>query len=152
MLKEFSFIFPILFIQVFSLFSFFDRPAAHGFKRSRKDVAIPSYDDYQRSTNERLVNQVKVLKSENEKKDVDFLKLKTDHDRILKDNLILRRAVAIQQERHNHAELEIKKVKEDNDERIRRLEQTILSLRYHLQAQRSFNGNDFIHERPPDVF
>lgn len=57
----------------------------------------------------------------------------------------------IQQERQNTAETEMKAVKEQAGERIRALEQIILSLRYHLQQQQHV-GNDFMGQTPPDVY
>lgn len=81
--------------------------------------------------------------------------LKVDHEKIAKENQILRRAVAIQQERHQTIENEMKNARKDrveSDERIRVLEQMILSLRYHLQAQQSHVENDFLNQRPSDVY
>lgn len=77
--------------------------------------------------------------------------LKTDHERVVKENQILRKAVAIQEERRVNSEHEVKAVKTQADERIRGLEQLILSLRYHLQTQQNV-GNDFMSQRPPDVY
>lgn len=78
--------------------------------------------------------------------------LQTDHARVVKENGILRKAVAIQQERQTAAETEAKAVKQQADERIQSLEQIILTLRYHLQQQQPVVGNDFMHQRPPDVY
>lgn len=95
-----------------------------------------------------LIESLKADKTEIEK---SLSSLKTDHERVTKENHILRRAVTIQEERRVNSEQEIKSVRAQNDERIRALEQIILSLRYHLQAQHDV-GNDFMHPRPPDVF
>jgi hypothetical protein len=82
-----------------------------------------------------------------------FASLKTDHERITKDNGILRKAVAIQEERRLHLEQEVKTTKVQSDERIRGLEQIVMTLRYHLQASQSnVVANDFMHQRPPDVY
>jgi chromosome segregation ATPase len=82
--------------------------------------------------------------------------LQNEHDRVTKENQILRKAVNIQQERQNHAESELKaahKYRDDAEEKMRKLEHLVLSLRYHLQAQHhSNNGNDFLNNLPPDVF
>lgn len=79
--------------------------------------------------------------------------LQSDHQRIVKENTILRKAVHIQQERQVNAEMEIKAQKEEANQRIQSLEQVILSLRYHLQATNNQSvGNDFMHQRPRDVF
>lgn len=82
-----------------------------------------------------------------------FASLKSDHERITKDNGILRKAVTIQEERRVHLEQEVKATKVQSDERIRSLEQVILTLRYHLQtSQSNVVANDFMHQRPPDVY
>ena len=83
--------------------------------------------------------------------------LKSEHDKVLSENKILKRAVTIQQERQNQAASEIdaaRQFKFDAEDRIKKLEQIILSLRYHLQAQQSHPGNDFMGfpPRPPDVY
>lgn len=96
------------------------------------------------------------LKSEKSKVESSLNSLKSDHERISKENHILRRAVTIQQERHTAAETECKAAHQgrlEAEDRAKKLEQVILSLRYHLQAQQS-NNNDFMHmsPRPPDVY
>lgn len=81
--------------------------------------------------------------------------LKTDHERVVKENNILRRAVTIQQERQNQAENELKaahQYRADAEDKMKKLEQLVIQLRYHLEAQNSTIGNDFVHQRPPDVF
>lgn len=81
--------------------------------------------------------------------------LKSEQDKVLNENRILKRAVTIQQERQNQAASEIQaahKYKFDAEDRIKKLEQLILSLRYHLQAQHTNPGNDFMGFRPPDVY
>jgi hypothetical protein len=87
-------------------------------------------------------------------------KLQTDHDRVIKENHVLRKAFQIQQERQSHAEQELetaKQYKAGAEEQIKKLDQIILSLRYHLQAQQHNNStnNDFMglsSHRPPDVY
>ena len=83
--------------------------------------------------------------------------LKSEHDKVLSENKILKKAVTIQQERQNQAASEIEAARQfkfDAEARIKKLEQIILSLRYHLQAQQSNPGNDFMGfpPRPPDVY
>ena len=95
---------------------------------------------------------IESLKADNSGLEQSLSSLKTGHERITKENQILRRAVSIQQERHVQADREVKAVKAQADERIRGLEQIILSLRYHLQTQQNNVGNDFMHQRPPDVY
>jgi peptidoglycan hydrolase CwlO-like protein len=95
------------------------------------------------------------LTSDKASLEASFNSLKTDHDRVTKENQILRRAVMIQQDRHINAENELKaaqKQRSESDERIRGLEQMVLSLRYRLQAEQSHRESDFIRHRPPDVF
>jgi hypothetical protein len=95
----------------------------------------------------------------NAKSDVEnsFHGLKAEHEKTVNENRILKRAVTIQQERQNQAISEIgsaRQYKVDAEEQIRKLEQIILSLRYHLQAQHTNPGNDFMGfpPRPPDVY
>ena len=83
--------------------------------------------------------------------------LRTEHDRVTSENKILKKAVAIQQERQNQASAEMdaaRRYKAEADERIRRLEQMNLALQYRLQAQEPCAGNDFMgfSPRPPDVY
>lgn len=82
--------------------------------------------------------------------------LRSDHEKTQHENKILKRAVTIQQERQTQAGNDLEAArgyKVDADDKIRRLEQMILSLRYHLQAQ-SHPGNDFMGfpPQPPDVY
>jgi len=86
-----------------------------------------------------------------------YNELKAIHEKTLSESKILKRAVTIQQERQNHAAGELdaaRKYKGNAEDKMRKLEQIILSLRYHLQAQQPCNGNDFmaLNQRPPDVF
>lgn len=77
-----------------------------------------------------------------------------DQERLSKENSILRKAVQIQQERQNSAEAELKAAHEYRNsaqEQIRKLEQLVMQLRYHLQAQQA-PANDFMNQRPPDVY
>ncbi|KAL7568768.1 hypothetical protein ACA910_021758 [Epithemia clementina (nom. ined.)] len=97
---------------------------------------------------------IESLKTEKKELHNSVLTLKAENERTLKENHILRRAVQIQQDRQNHAENELKNAvqyREGAEEQIRKMEQMILSLRYHLQAQRSA-ANDFMGIPPPDVF
>jgi len=82
--------------------------------------------------------------------------LKSENERTQKENQLLRKAVSIQQERQNAAEKEIKAAHDyrtNADERIRKLEQVVVALRYHLQTQQQSQlGNDFMAPPPPDVY
>jgi len=85
-----------------------------------------------------------------------YNELKATHEKTVSENKILKRAVTIQQERQNHAAGELdaaRKYKGIAEDKMRKLEQLILTLRYHLQAQQPCN--DFMglnNQRPPDVF
>lgn len=123
-------------------------------KRLRYESPNPINEDLKRVNKEQLT-VIDSLRADMTELETTLRTLQTDHDRILKENQILRRAVTIQQDRHKNSEEEIlaaQKQRVESDERIRGLEQVILSLRYHLQAQQSFHENDFMHQRPPDVF
>lgn len=80
--------------------------------------------------------------------------LKSQNEKVVGENRILKRAVTIQQERQNQALSEIeaaRKYRNEAEERIRRLEQMNLTLQFHLQQ--SCNGNEFMgySPRPPDI-
>ncbi|KAL7517333.1 hypothetical protein ACHAWX_002264 [Stephanocyclus meneghinianus] len=100
----------------------------------------------------------------------ELSRLKSEHDSTLatvstltsrstkldNENKILKRAVAIQQERQNQMQSELEQARRVNgeaSERIRRLEQMNLTLQYQLQAVASV-GNDFMRfsPHPPDVY
>jgi chromosome segregation ATPase len=83
--------------------------------------------------------------------------LRAENEKVVNENKILKRAVTIQQERQNQAASEVqaaRNYKAEADDRMRKLEHMIMTLRYHLQAQHSNPGNDFMDftQRPPDVF
>lgn len=95
------------------------------------------------------------LKNDKEGLESSLESLKNDHDRVLKENHILRKAVTIQQERQNQAESELKAAHEYRDgaeDKMKKLEQLVLQLRYHLQVQQSVVGDSFLSQRPSDVF
>ena len=110
----------------------------------------PARDEVNRVVQEQAT-LIESLKKDKTGLEDSLLTLQTDHQRVVKENGILRKAVTIQQERHYTAATEIKTVKDQADERIRSLEQIILSLRYHLQQQQRV-GNDFMRQTPPDVY
>jgi len=110
----------------------------------------PAKDELNRVIQEQA-SLIESLKKDKTGLEDNLKALQTDHQRAVKENGILRKAVNIQQERQTAAETEAKTVKAQADERIRGLEQTILSLRYHLQQQQPV-GNDFMGQRPPDVY
>jgi len=84
-------------------------------------------------------------------------KAKAENEKVVHENRILKRAVAIQQERQNQSANELeaaRRYKVEADERICRLEQMNLTLQYRLQAQSPAIGNDFMRfgPQPPDVY
>jgi chromosome segregation ATPase len=126
-------------------------PSGQSFKRSRTDT---SQNDLQRVISSQAA-EIHGLKSEKQNLESSMNNLKSEQDKVLNENRILKRAVTIQQERQNQAASEIQaahKYKFDAEDRIKKLEQLILSLRYHLQAQHTNPGNDFMGFRPPDVY
>jgi len=83
--------------------------------------------------------------------------LRAENEKVVNENTILKKAVTIQQERQNHAASEIQAAnnyKAEAEDRMRKLEQMILTLRYHLQAQQTNPSNDFMGfpPRPPNVY
>ena len=102
-------------------------------------------------------SEIQRLTTENSSIKSSFDELKTAHASCQKENKILKKAVTIQQERQNHAASELdaaRRYKDEAEERMKRLEQVIATLRYHLQAQQPCGGNDFMgfNHRPPDVY
>ena len=101
--------------------------------------------------------EIASLKNEKVAIESSFNSLKVEHERVVNENRILKRAVTIQQERQNQAVTEIeaaRQYKAGAEEQIKKLEQIILSLRYHLQAQQPNPGYNFMGfpPRPPDVY
>ena len=103
--------------------------------------------------------EIASLKSEKATLETNLNALKGEHDKVVYENKTLKKAVLIQQERQNHASSELNaanQYKTEAEDKIRKLEQLVLSLRYHLQAQQNNNpvGNDFMGfpPRPPDVY
>mmetsp|Transcript_22092 Transcript_22092/g.32896 ORF Transcript_22092/g.32896 Transcript_22092/m.32896 type:complete len:83 (+) Transcript_22092:540-788(+) len=82
--------------------------------------------------------------------------MKAENEKVASENKILKRAVTIQQERQHHANSQIEaanRYKEGAEEKMRMMEQMILTLRYHLsQLSSNSPGNDFMTPRPPDVY
>ena len=123
--------------------------------RNRQGSGSPVQNDLSRVVEEQAA-MIESLKKEKDEAVASLASLKTDHERTSKENVVLRKAVTIQQERLNQAEAQAKAAQEyrtEAEDRIKKLEQVILSLRYHLQTQQSHVGNDFMnHPRPPDVY
>jgi hypothetical protein len=137
------------------ILSFLFVAAVSVIKRGRLGSTSPVHNDLNRTVEEQAV-MIESLKKEKEEALSSMALLKSDHERTSKENVVLRKAVTIQQERLNQAESQVKAAQEyrtESEERIKKLEQVILSLRYHLQTQHSVVGNDFMnHPRPPDVY
>ena len=135
------------------LFLFFNIEG-HSFKRSRTESS--SQNDIQRVV-ETQAEEIASLKNEKSNLESSLSNLKTEHEKVVNQNSILKKAVTIQQERQNQAASEIaeaRRYKCEAEDTIKKLEQIILSLRYHLQAQPTNPGNDFMgfSRRPPDVY
>jgi len=134
-------------------------------KRQRSDDSTPppkthpspTDNHHLQQTIERQTADIQRLTSEKSSALHSLHSLTTTHEKTVNENKILKRAVTIQQERQNQAATELTaahKYRGEAEEKMRKLEQIILSLRYHLQAQQPCTGNDFmgLTQRPPDVF
>ena len=128
-------------------------------KRSRSsqhdDASAQKLQELQQMV-EQQSTEIQRLKSEKESVESSASQLSAQHAKVEHENKILKRAVAIQQERGQQmtAELEgARQFKVEAEDRIRRLEQMNLTLQYQLQAN-STSGNDFMgfSPRPPDVY
>ena len=124
---------------------------ANALKRNR--TASPLLKESS-AVEQQQVALIDALKKDKSSLESTLAEVRSDNERLTKENHVLRKAVHIQQDRQNNAEAQLKaaeQYKTETDERMRKMEQMILSLRYHLQAQQP-SGNDFMGLRPPDVF
>ena len=129
--------------------------SGHSSKRSRTENHQISQQQQQQQQIE-LQNEVNTLKSEKNGLENSLATLRSEHEKVVNENKTLKRAVIIQQERQNQAVAEInagRQYKAEAEDKIKKLEQLVLSLRYHLQAQQQNPpGNDWMGFRPPDVY
>lgn len=125
-------------------------------KRSRRSESPKKQSAAEIELNRVIQEQASLIESLKKDKtglEKSLASLETERNRAVKENTILRKAVNYQQEREKNLENEAKNIKKSADERIKGLEQMILSLRYRLQSQTSNTiGNDFISQGPPDVY
>jgi len=130
---------------------------AHGSfsKRARTETENTPQIDLQNVVNSHGA-EIESLKSDQAVTENSLNTLRTEHNKVVHENRTLKRAVLIQQERQNQAASEInsaRQYKVQAEDKIKKLEQIVLSLRYHLQAQQNNTpGNDFMGFRPPDVY
>ncbi len=101
--------------------------------------------------------EIQNLREEKASMDSTIRGMTENQEKLQHENKILKKAVALQQQRQNHASSELeaaRQFKQQAENKMRMLEQVISSLRYHLQAQQPHVGNDFmgLNPRPPDVF
>jgi len=136
-----------------------NRSPASLWKRQRTDEihASSSPEKQMQQTIERQTAQIERLTTEKFNVVKSYNELKTTHDKAINENKILKRAVTIQQERQNQAASELDaahKYKGEAEDKMKKYEQIIMTLRYHLQAQQPCKGHDFLgmDPRPPDVF
>jgi len=135
----------------------FSNFSGQSLKRCRTDFAPQTAQHELEKVVTSQANEIQSLKTDKQKVETSLNSHKTEHERVLNENRILKRAVTIQQERQNQAATELNaahKYKFDAEERTKKLEQIILSLRYHLQTQQSNARNDFMGFTPrnPDVY
>jgi chromosome segregation ATPase len=132
--------------------------AGQSFKRCRAEAQSLSTQIELQKVLDSQAAEIQSLKSEKAGLENSFSALKGEHDRVVQENRTLKKAVLIQQERQNHSAAELdaaRRYREDAEDKIKKLEQLVLSLRYHLQAQNiNTPGNDFMGfpPRPPDVY
>lgn len=133
--------------------------AGSSLKRSRTDFHSPSANGQDlHIVVQQQSQEIASLKQEKATLETNVNELRSENEKVVNENKILKKAVTIQQERQNHAASELEKAnnyKLEAEDRMRKLEQMILTLRYHLSAQQSHNTpiNDFMGfpPRPPDV-
>ena len=120
----------------------------------KRRAGSPASDQLNRVLEEQSA-KIESLKTDKKELQSALETLRTEHERTVKENHILRKAVQIQQDRQNQAENELKtaqKYREGAEAQMKKMEQMILNLRYHLQAQQSSRGDDFMGLPPPNVF
>lgn len=127
--------------------------STHGpsMKRSRPDNTQIEYENRINSQGVEISN----LKSDKAVVEKYLSTARKEHDKVVQENRTLKRAVLIQQERQNQATSELqtaRQYKVEAEDKIKKLEQIVLSLRYHLQTQQNNTPNDFMEFRPPHVF
>jgi len=133
-----------------------DSPEGAGCSLSQSQVQQKIVADLQRLVDHQAA-EIDRLKSEKNAMETSFAEVKASNDKSMNENKILKKAVTIQQERQKQAYTELdaaRRYKTEAEERIRKLEQMNLTLRYHLQAQQPASMNDFMgfSRRPPDVY
>lgn len=124
-------------------------------KRNRSDFHANSNQQDLNVVVQEQAQEIASLKHDKTALESTVHELRSENEKVVNENTILKKAVTIQQERQNHAASEIQAAnnyKAEAEDRMKKLEQMILTLRYHLQAQQSHPGNDFMGFRPPDVF
>lgn len=131
--------------------------AGSSLKRGRSDFpSVGGQQDLNVVVQEQS-QEIASLKQEKATLESTVHELHVENGKVVNENKILKKAVTIQQERQNHAASELQAAnnyKAEAEEKMKKLEQMIITLRYHLQAQQSNPGNDFMGftPRPPDVF
>lgn len=129
-------------------------PSAKRSRASQQDDASAQKIQELQQMVETQAAEIQRLKSEKEATEASASQISSQHAKAEQENKILKRAVAIQQDRQGQvmAELEgAKQFKMQAEDRIRRLEQMNLTLQYQLQVNSAPRGNDFGF-RPPDVY
>jgi hypothetical protein len=127
-------------------------------KRCRTEAQSPSQSAELQKVLESQASEIQSLKSEKAGLENSFNALKGEHDKVVHENRTLKKAVLIQQERQNHSVSELdaaRRYRAEAEDKIKKLEHLVLSLRYHLQTQNNNSrGNDFMGfpPRPPDVY
>lgn len=129
-------------------------PSAKRSRTSQQDDASAQKLQELQHMVEQQATEIQRLKSEKETAEASASQLSSQNTKVEHENKILKRAVAIQQERQGQlaAELEgARQFKVQAEDRIRRLEQMNLTLQYQMQVT-SATGNEFTGFRPPDVY
>jgi len=105
---------------------------------------------------EHQASEIQRLKSEKHTAESALSNTKGALEKSNSENKILKRAVAIQQERQNQAAVELTaayKYRVEAEDRIKKLERLNISLQYRVQSMSSNASHDFMgfQPRPPDV-
>jgi len=137
-----------------------------GMKRSRhdefvQDAASTSSSSTHAKVLQKIIDkqstEIQALRDEKSSMEHKINELTSTQEKTLHENRILKKAVTLQQQRQNHASVELeasRAYKDQAEDKMRKLEQLINTLKYHLQAQQPHIGKDFMgfNHSPPDVY
>lgn len=120
-------------------------------KRQRNDEAQDSNGKYLKSIIDRQSTEIEKLKEEKQALENSCHELSANHDKIQNENKVLKKVLAIKQERQDQFVAELENARRYKEQ----AEHLIAVLRQHLQTQQSYDNNYKGYADggpPPNVF